>query len=126
MKNFSFKTAGVAAAMLMLGVAVAISAPKYDPMRAAQGLPATAAEDVVEIKPNPEFENLPDTPGVEETYYTCVACHSTAIIKQQRLSDARWDYLWGWMIKDQNMPEPDEETKQVVLNYLKKNFSSDR
>ena len=56
----------------------------YDPMRPPQPDAAGSAADG-QVQPNPEFENLPDTPGVEETYYGCTACHSTAIIKQQSL-----------------------------------------
>lgn len=96
----------------------------YDPMRPPQANVDGAAEG--QAPPNAEFENLPDTPGVEETYYGCTACHSTAIIKQQSLSDARWDYLWNWMIKEQGMAETDEETKATILAYVKKHFSSQR
>lgn len=56
----------------------------------------------------------------------CIACHSTAIIKQQRISDARWEYLWDWMVDDQGMPETDAETKETILTYLKTHFSSER
>ena len=76
--------------------------------------------------PNPELGDLPDGPGAEETYYQCVACHSTAIIRQQRVTDARWDYLWNWMVEAQGMVEPDDETKDVILGYLKQHFSSER
>ncbi|MFD1880966.1 cytochrome C-552 [Paracoccus pacificus] len=76
--------------------------------------------------PNPEFGGLPDAPGAEETFYQCTACHSTEIIKQQRLTDGRWDELWKWMVDKQGMVEPDPETKVVILNYLKANQSSER
>ena len=94
-----------------------------DPMRAAIVAPATEGE---EKAGNPEYDGLPDGPGAEETYYTCVACHSTEIIKQQRVTDTRWDELWTWMIDSQGMIEPDEETKTLILAYLKQNFSSER
>ena len=102
----------------------------YNPMRPPQATsPGTNGEGSTaegQARLNSEFENLPDTPGVEETYYQCAACHSTAIIKQQSLSDARWDYLWGWMIEEQGMPETDEKTKATILAYLKTHFSSKR
>lgn len=85
-----------------------------------------APEGKEAITSNPEFENLPDAPGMEETYFQCVGCHSMAIIKQQHLSDARWDYLWHWMVDEQGMPEADPETKEVILDYLKQHFSSER
>ncbi|QYX57156.1 cytochrome C-552 [Roseovarius sp. SCSIO 43702] len=103
----------------------------YDPMRPAANPLAPAAgatpePETPEAEPDPELGNLPAGPGAEETYYQCVACHSTAIIRQQRLSDERWDYLWTWMIEDQGMVEPDEETKELILTYLKTHFSSER
>ena len=87
---------------------------------------AAAQADLAQAAPNPELGDLPDGPGAEETYYQCVACHSTAIIRQQRVTDARWDYLWQWMVEAQGMVEPDEETKRVILAYLKQHFSSER
>ena len=87
---------------------------------------AATQEAVVRGDPNPELGDLPDGPGAEETYFQCVACHSTAIIRQQRVTDARWDYLWNWMVEAQGMVEPDDETKDVILGYLKQHFSSER
>lgn len=127
---------GLAALFLMAGLAVA--APPPDPMQALIARPAgsnpldpmtalraqSRAGDAAEG--NPEHGGLPDGPGVEETYYTCVACHSTDIIKQQRVTDLRWDELWDWMIDAQGMVAPDDETKTAILTYLKTNFSSER
>lgn len=139
MKHFKNARGGLAAAALtafwFLGIAGAIAQQTYDPMRPQEAMPlpntgtsgsTTATEDEAQPKQNPEFENLPDTAGVEETYYQCIACHSTAIIKQQRISDARWDYLWTWMIEEQGMPKADDETKEKILAYLKTHFSSER
>jgi cytochrome c len=75
---------------------------------------------------NPEFDNLPDAPGAEQTFYLCSACHSLAIVKQQRLTDARWDYLWTWMVEEQGMPEQTPEDKEAILGYLKRHFSAER
>jgi hypothetical protein len=105
------------------------TAQAYDPMRAAPNPLAPAApsaQPAPQAAPDPELGNLPAGQGAEETYYQCVACHSTAIIRQQRLTDARWDYLWTWMIKDQGMYKPDDATKDIILTYLKTHFSSDR
>lgn len=94
----------------------------YDPMRPARPSPGAADRP----EGNPELGGLPDAPGAEETYYLCSGCHSIALVKQQRLTDARWDYLWQWMIDEQGMPETDEETRQAILGYLKEHFSSAR
>ena len=129
MKHFDFAKGCVAAAVLVISGAAAAAQQAYDPMRPPQAAPAPDAslpdgEGMPAL--NPEFEDLPDTAGVEETYYQCVACHSTAIIKQQRISDARWEYLWDWMVDDQGMPETDAATKETILTYLKTHFSSER
>ena len=127
-----------AAAALTLGSGLAAAETRLDPMAALTGRPAgsdpldpmsavRARADASEAaEGNEEFGGLPDGEGVEETYYQCVACHSTEIIKQQRLTDQRWDELWIWMVEDQGMFEPDEETKEIILTYLKTNLSSQR
>ena len=121
---------------LVFGAGMALAAP--DPMQALRGKPAGAValdpmsalrahvQGGEDMAGNPEFDGLPNGPGAEETYYQCVACHSTEIIKQQRITDLRWDELWTWMVEEQGMVEPDEETRQVILSYLKENFSSER
>lgn len=75
---------------------------------------------------NPELGGLPDGQGAEETYYLCSACHSIAMVTQQRLTDERWSYLWDWMIREQSMPEQDDETRDTILDYLQTHFSSER
>lgn len=114
----------------MFGISGAWAEQAYDPMRPAVNplAPSVSAPEAstLDALPNEEFGNLPNGVGAEETYYQCVACHSTAIIRQQHLTDARWDYLWGWMVKEQGMYEPDEETKALILTYLKTHFSSER
>ena len=94
-----------------------------DPMTALRAPEKTEGDGP---PPNPEFGGLPDAPGAEETFYQCTACHSTEIIKQQRVTDARWDDLWVWMVEQQGMIDPDPETRGVILGYLKTHFSSER
>lgn len=125
MIHLTTKTVGITVAFMLFGAAGTAFGQTYDPMRPGQPVPASP-QTAAEVAPNPEFDNLPDAPGVEDTYYMCTACHSTAIIKQQRLSDARWDYLWQWMIEDQGMADPGEELKKTILDYLKQHFSSQR
>lgn len=129
-RSLIFRSVGVAVAVALgsagifvppLGKPVQAQATGYDPMAPRRG---TAPK--TDIPLNPEFGNLPDTPGVEDVYYTCSGCHSLAIIKQQRLTDARWDYTYEWMVEVQKMPEPGEEARQRILDYLKRHFSSER
>lgn len=127
---------GVAALTLCAGLAMAN--PEPDPMQMLQGRPAGSnaldpmtslvarVQTEGEAPGNAEFGGLPDGPGAEETYYQCVACHSTEIIKQQRVTDKRWDELWIWMRDSQGMVEPDAETKTAILAYVKQHFSSER
>ncbi|WP_202190071.1 hypothetical protein [Ensifer sp. LCM 4579] len=75
---------------------------------------------------NPELGGLPEAPGAEDTYYLCSACHSIALVTQQRLTDERWNYLWDWMVREQGMPDQDEETREAILRYLQTHFSSER
>lgn len=132
MAKLSVLGAGVLCLGLTVAASVSLAQQAIDPMRPAINpmAPATPMagpeyDDPVAV-PNPEFDNLPDGPGAEDTYYQCIACHSTAIIRQQHLSDARWDYLWTWMVEEQGMYEPDDETREIILNYLKTHFSSER
>ncbi len=120
------RLSAIAVVVALLGATSAAAQQAYDPMSGTLGGQTPAPQDGETVATNPEFEDLPDTEGVEDTYYHCVACHSTAIIKQQNLSDARWDYLWGWMVEEQGMPDADEETKELILTYLKRHFSSER
>lgn len=120
----------VLCASVLCGATASIAQEAYDPMRAVANplVPETPAQAATAplVEPDPELGNLPVGPGAEDTYYQCVACHSTAIIRQQSLTDERWDYLWTWMVDDQGMYEPEEETKDLILTYLKTHFSSER
>lgn len=119
-------------ALVLPGAALAQG---YDPMAPGGGSPVNpmlpgaatpAAPAESEAPLNAELGNLPDTPGAEETFYLCSACHSMAIVTQQRLTDARWDYTWDWMVEEQGMPEMDAATRELILSYLKRHFSSER
>ncbi|SIO54461.1 hypothetical protein SAMN05444722_3366 [Rhodovulum sp. ES.010] len=93
------------------------------PMQPLGGLGAQPETGVARA---PELGNLPIGPGLEDTYYTCTACHSAQTFAQQRLTDERWSYLWGWMIREQGMPDYGEELKASILDYLTTHFSSER
>ena len=116
------KAAIMIAAATGLSLSAAAQTAGYDPMRPAMPTPGAAAQP----EGNPEFDGLIDAPGAEETFYMCSACHSIALVKQQRLTDARWDYLWRWMIKEQGMADGGEELRETILGYLKEHYSSQR
>lgn len=100
-----------------------LARPGFNPL--APGSPAGKPQQKQE-EGNSELGGLPDGKGAEETFYACTACHSTAIIRQQHVTDARWDDLWNWMIEKQGMPEYPPEDKELILGYLKQHFSSER
>ncbi len=119
------RTVPLAAALAVC--ATIAGAQAYDPMRpAANPLnPMLQAAPQAEVALDPDF-GLPAGDGMEDTYYQCSACHSTSIIVQQRLTDARWDYLWDWMIEKQGMQDTDAETREIIMAYLQEHFSSER
>ncbi len=73
-----------------------------------------------------EFGLLFDAPGVEATYYTCIACHSEMIIAQQGLSRAHWEDLFEWMVEEQGMNEIEEPDRTEILDYLSTHYNEDR
>ncbi len=73
-----------------------------------------------------EYGRFVDGKGAEETYYACTGCHSEMLVVQQGLSRERWDELIDWMIDEQGMPELDQDEREVILDYLSKNYGPDR
>jgi hypothetical protein len=105
----------------------AAQAPIPNPMMPANPMMVPgAARTGPAVERDPEFGDLPIGPGMEDVYYTCTGCHSSQTFQQQRLTDARWDYLWDWMIEHQGMAEQEPEVKEAVLAYLKTHFSAER
>jgi cytochrome c len=74
----------------------------------------------------PEFGLLIEVAGVENTYYTCSACHSEMIVAQQGLTRDGWDELIEWMVEEQGMSELDEPDLTEILDYLAANYNIDR
>ena len=68
-------------------------------------------------------KDWPQGEGALETGYTCAACHSLAIVKQQGLTKADWDELIDWMIEEQEMDELAPELRAKILTYLALNFN---
>ncbi len=73
-----------------------------------------------------EYGLLVEAEGVEETYYSCIACHSERIVAQQGLTRKNWDKLLEWMVEEQGMPGLDPETETIVLDYLATHYNVDR
>jgi hypothetical protein len=55
-------------------------------------------------------------------FYLCNACHSLRTVQQQGLPRDRWDDLLHWMTEKQGMPALEGTERDVVLDYLAKNY----
>lgn len=75
---------------------------------------------------DPFGDDWPQGVGRNETGFTCNACHSLAIVKQQGLNRGDWDELLVWMVEEQGMPELSPLTRDHVLDFLAEHFGRDR
>jgi len=73
-----------------------------------------------------EWDGLPEGAGREEVYGICGACHSLMIVKQQGLSREAWAETMEWMVEEQDMPELDRDTLDLVIDYLVEHYGVDR
>ena len=66
---------------------------------------------------------LPAGPGREIAARACLTCHSSDILRQQRLTEAQWGAsvkkMTGWGA------EVPEEEKDVLVKYLSSHFGPD-
>jgi cytochrome c2 len=85
-----------------------------------------AGEKEAELVRSDELGGLPVGKGAEETYYTCSACHSIRLVRQQGLTRAAWDELIDWMIEEQDMSELEAEERKLILNYLSTYYNIDQ
>lgn len=67
-------------------------------------------------------EMLPDAPGREETFNTCIACHGVAVIQRSRLTRDGWDELMDWMTEKHGMPKLEGDDRRVIVDYLARVF----
>ncbi|MEZ5890463.1 MAG: hypothetical protein R3D52_09575 [Xanthobacteraceae bacterium] len=70
-------------------------------------------------------ESPPD-PGHDAVVAWCSGCHALALVTQQGMSRTRWDDTITWMVEQQNMPEPSEAERKVLLDYLASQFGESR
>lgn len=85
-----------------------------------------AGELEAELARDEELGGLPVGKGAEETFYTCSACHSIRLVRQQGLTRAAWDELFDWMVEEQGMPELEGEERKLILNYLSTYYNIDQ
>ena len=72
------------------------------------------------------WQGLPPGPGREEVFYTCKACHSLMLVKQQGMNRENWDETLEWMVEEQGMEEiHDRAMRDRILDYLALHYGSD-
>lgn len=62
--------------------------------------------------------SLPEGPHRDVVEDTCTACHSAAIILQNRMNRKRWDETITWMQDEQGLMELSPQTRKQILDYL--------
>ena len=95
-----------------------------EPLTLAQS--ATGETIVDDTADDDEFGVLVNAPGVEATYYSCIACHSERIVAQQGLTRYEWDDILEWMVEEQGMYEIEEPDRTEILDYLAEHYNVDR
>ena len=70
---------------------------------------------IVFAEAEPELPQGPHRDVVEET---CTACHSAAIILQNRMNRKRWDETITWMQDEQGLMDLSPEVRNQILDYL--------
>jgi len=71
-------------------------------------------------------DDWPVGEGRDLAGYTCNACHSLAIVKQQGQTHEGWDELIDWMIDEQGMAELSAQDRKTVVNYLGDHFGIEK
>ncbi len=75
--------------------------------------------------PADDFWGLPRSDGVDTVAGLCGACHSLAIVMQQRQSEEGWNYLFDWMIEKQGMAPITGDTRSEIIAYLSREFGQE-
>lgn len=83
------------------------------------------APTAVQFDPTDDYWGLPRGEGVETVAALCGACHSLAIVMQQRQTREGWDYLLDWMVAKQGMAPPPPEMRAEILAYLSREFAAE-
>ena len=61
---------------------------------------------------------LPQGPHRDVVEDTCTACHSAAIILQNRMNRRRWDETITWMQDEQGLMDLSPQIRKQILDYL--------
>lgn len=69
-----------------------------------------------------DLDAMPDGPGREETYFTCIACHSFQVVTRQGMSLEMWDDTLTLMVERHGMFELEPDEREVILAYLAEHY----
>jgi mono/diheme cytochrome c family protein len=67
-------------------------------------------------------EDMPEGPGREEAFYTCIACHSMQVVTRQGMTRPMWEDTLRLMVERHGMPELEPEERELILSYLAEHF----
>jgi hypothetical protein len=98
---------------IRFGAAYAALDPARVDFDAAQGRGFDPADD---------YWGLPRTPGYEEIAARCSACHSLALVMQQRQTKAGWAAVIDRMVARQGMAAPEPQVRSAVIAYLVREY----
>lgn len=103
--------------------ALASPAPAASPAPVQQ-VADTAGAQPAAAPPTEDYfgADWPQGEGRDFVGNMCGACHSLAIVKQQRLPREEWDKLLDWMVSEQGMPPLEPDERKTVLDYLTTHF----
>lgn len=74
--------------------------------------------------PDAGAADLPPGPGRDQVVQNCTACHSAAIILQNRMTRERWDETITWMQEKQGLWELEPDLRNTILDYLSRHFGA--
>lgn len=60
--------------------------------------------------------------GLESVLRSCISCHSSKLITQNRATEEGWKSMIHWMYETQNLPQLGEQ-EEVIIAYLGKNYA---
>jgi len=96
--------------------------PDLRPWRARLAAAALIAAVASPASALDELEALPEGPGREETYYSCIACHSFQVVTRQGMSRGMWEDTITLMSERHGMPELQPDEREMVVDYLSEHF----
>ncbi|MBC8285981.1 MAG: hypothetical protein H8E42_00755 [Nitrospinae bacterium] len=65
-----------------------------------------------------QYQELPPGEGRKQVLENCTACHSTAIILQNRMPRMQWDQTLTWMQEKQGLWDLGPDLRKTILDYL--------